>query len=102
MIITTLCDGISALEAVGRPITNIKVKQKHSDIISLTTTVWNSTSDSITKEHVKAHQDDLQKQLTIKETINCKMDRLVKDMAIKDMQTSHRLFFTHITRVWNC
>ena len=84
--ITLLCDGISDLETVRRPITNIKVKQKHSDLISLTSYVWSSTSYNITKEHVKAHQDDIQKQFTIKETLNCKMDKLAKDIAITYMQ----------------
>ena len=83
--ITILCDGLLALETVGRPIKNIKVKQKYSDLISLTSTMWNSTSNDITKERVKAHQDNLQKQLTIKETLTCTMDKLAKDIAIKYM-----------------
>ena len=70
------------------------MKQKHSDPISLTSSVWSSTNYKITKEHVKAHQDDIHKELTIQETLNCRMDTLAKDIATTYMQTSHRVKFS--------
>ena len=91
--ITTLCDGLSALETVGRPTTNIKAKHKHSDLISLTSAVWESSQFTMTKEHVKAHQDDLPKILNVKESLNCKMDILAKDIALQHMLSSQKLSF---------
>ena len=80
--ITTVCDRLAALETVGRPICLSKVKHKHVDLISLTTSLWNSSSFNISRRHVKAHQDDLQRPLTIDEFLNCKMDGLANCIAI--------------------
>ena len=91
--ITLLCDGLSALETVGRPIKQIKVKHKHSDLISITSSVWNSTNFKITTEHVRAHQDDTLKELTIPEILNCRMDTLAKDIATTFIQHRHSINF---------
>ena len=47
----------------------------------------------MTQDHVKAHQDDLHKILNVKESLNCEMDGLAKDIALQHMLSSQKLSF---------
>ena len=46
--ITTICAGQSVLDTVGRCLKMIEVKNKHSDLISLTTAIWDSSNYQFT------------------------------------------------------
>ena len=88
--ITTICDGLSALNQVGLPTHFIKVKHKHADLVSLITSLWEHSGYSHTKEHIKAHQDDFYGPLTLKASLNCKMDGLAKYIAMAQISSPHR------------
>ena len=40
--ITTSCNGLSTLNAVGKYIFKVKTKDKHTDIVSITPVIWAS------------------------------------------------------------
>ena len=93
--ITTVCDGLSALETARKQNELIKVKHKHADLISITSSLWESSNFRVTRLHIKAHQDDLHRPLTVNETLNCQMDTLAKDIAIRHIRNkSTRTFHT--------
>ena len=81
--ITTLCDGLSALEIVGTYISLVKTKGKHTDLISVISEIWSTSPFYYTAEHVRAHQEKLQRPLTVKETLNFKMYNLAKRITIE-------------------
>ena len=92
--ITTICDRLSALNQVGLPGSSIKVKHKYGDMVSLLSSLWQMTGFSFTTEHVKAHQDESFGPLTLKVSLNCKMDALVKQIAIEHMSNpQHNISF---------
>ena len=93
--ITTICDGLSALNQVGLSGHLIKVKHKHADLVSLLSSLWQLSGYSHTKEHIKAHQDDLYGPLTLKASLNCKMDALAKHIAM--VQISSQQLYTSFT-----
>ena len=97
--ITTICDGLSALETVGKEIAFIKVKHKHADLISITSSLWNTSAFHFTREHVKAHQDDFHMPLTIEETLYCNMDTLAKEIATEQINSNLRISFHSTCRV---
>ena len=73
----------------------VKARYMHSDLISI---LWKLSIDStftLIKEHVKAHQDDLNRPLILKESLNCKMDNLAKSIDITHMVHTRPVYFTH-------
>ena len=68
--INIFCDGLSALNTVGKDMHLIKIKDKHSDLISITSDLWSTSSFHFTSKHVRAHQDDLNRPLTVEEDLN--------------------------------
>ena len=94
--ITIVCDGLSALETVGKQQEFIKVKHKHADLIAITSSLWEASNFKFTKVHVKAHQDDSNRPLTINETLNCQMDSLAKKIAQENI-IHHRKTTFHKT-----
>ena len=92
--ITIICDGQSALDTIEISLKMNKVKNKHSDLISLATAIWDSSNYKFTKKHVKAYQDDLQRPLTINETLNYKMDDLVKNIIRTHIHSNQDINFS--------
>ena len=80
--ITTYCDGISALNTVLLPSSAIKARHKHADLISITASLWSSSPFKASTKHVRGHQDNLARALTVPEHLNCKMDALAKRIAL--------------------
>ena len=95
--ITTICDGLSALETVERKVAFIQVKHKHADLISITSSLWDTSTFQFTREHVKAHQNDLQTSNNRK-IINCQMDSLVKKIVIEKIISKNPTSF-HTTTI---
>ena len=93
--ITTVCDGKSALDKVGVSSDLVKAKHMHSDMISILSQLSNEIKFTLNKEHVKAHQDVLNRPLSVKETLNCKMDHLAKSIALTHMAHKTPIKFTH-------
>ena len=93
--ITTICDGLSALNQVGLPRQSIKVKHKHADLLSLLSSLWQLNGYSHIKEHIMAHQDDSYDPLSLKASLNCKMDALSKQIAmVQVFSQKHNITFT--------
>ena len=81
----TVCDGLSALNQVGLDKSYTKSSLKHVDMISMIAELWERSDFTLTKEHVLAHQDDLNRPLTMLEKLNCRMDAFAKDIARDEM-----------------
>ena len=77
----TVCDGLAALNRVGLDKSYVRCSSKHVDMISMITDLWETSDFNFVKEHVFAHQDDLNRPLTMLEQLNCRMDILAKDIA---------------------
>lgn len=77
----TVCDGLSALNSVGLDKSYVRCSSKHVGMISIITDLLEKSNFNFVKEHVFAHQDDLNRPLTMLEQLNCRMDILVKDIA---------------------
>ena len=77
----TVCDGLAALNRVGIDKSYVRCSSKHVDMISMITDLWENSDFNFVKEHVFAHQDDLNRPLTMLEQLNCRMDILAKDIA---------------------
>ena len=92
-----MCDGLSALDTVGKAMHLIKVKDKHTDLISVTSDLWSTSAFYFTTEHLRAHQDELRRPLTIKEYLNCKMDALDKRLALEKISHNTVHEFRQIT-----
>ena len=56
--ITTIYDGLAALNNVGIDKEYIKSSSKHVDLISITSSLWSSSKFRPHTEHIYAHQDD--------------------------------------------
>ena len=50
--ITTLCDGISALQKVHLTMTNLRANSKHVDLVSILSHLWSDCQFNCTTEHV--------------------------------------------------
>ena len=87
--ITTICDGLAALNKVGICKEYIKTSGKHVDLISIITSLWTSSSFTPTTEHIYAHQDENNvSPLSMKANLNCKMDSIAK--VIAQLQIANR------------
>ena len=93
-LITTACDGISALSRVGMSIDYIKSSMKHADMISYISTLWSKSNFSPNKVHVYGHRDDFIRPLTVLEYLNCEMDELAKLIARNQMVYNKKNFVT--------
>ena len=79
--ITTLCDGISALRKVLTSMDQLRSNSKHVDLVSILAHLWKDNQFSCEIEHVYGHQDDGTRNLTVKEILNCRMDKFAKQIA---------------------
>ena len=82
ILLTVACDGESALKQVSIGRTNLKCNKKHIDLISIINDLWESAPFKIKKQHVYGHQDQVGRQLTTLESLNCRVDLLAKDIAL--------------------
>ena len=81
LLITTLCDGISALKKVLTSMDQLRSNSKHIDLVSILAHLWKDNQFSCEIEHVYGHQDDAACDLTVKEILNCIMDKFAKQIA---------------------
>ena len=79
--ITTLCDGISALQKVHLTMTNLRANSKHVDLVSILSHLWSDCQFNCTTEHVYGHQDETGMPLSVKQLLNCRMDKFAKEIA---------------------
>ena len=73
-IIKSACDGLSALNQIKTETDEVRQSSQHGDLLSITADAWAQSQFTLLKEHVRGHQDDVQRPLTVLETINCEMD----------------------------
>ena len=93
------CDGLSALNKTNEKESDFKVTGKHIDIISITCDLLTKCQFKIKPCHVYGHQDNLHCPLTIMEKLNCQMDTLAKEIAMKYIAQEHRNTSFHSTKL---
>ena len=82
LLIATLCDGISALRKVLTSMDQLRSNSKHIDLVSILAHLWKDNQFSCEIEHGYGHQDDATRALrTVKEILNCRMDKFAKQIA---------------------
>ena len=71
--LTVACDGKAALGRVqlNANKAKAKMKMKSVDLTSMISELWSKSTFTISKEHVYGHQDDLGRNLTQLEALNC-------------------------------
>ena len=79
--ITVACDGKAALGQVELDANKTKTKMNCVDLISIISELWSTSRFKISKEHVYGHKDDLHRQLTQMEALNCRVDTYAKEIA---------------------
>ena len=81
--ITVSCDGLSALNRTRLSLDSLRASDKHMDLISMLSHLWDIIPYTIAREHVYGHQDNQRDRiLTILEWLNCKMDDKAKTIAL--------------------
>ena len=83
-IITSACDGKSALSQSKDDTEFIRSSTQHVDLLSITADAWSKSPFQLRKVHVRGHQENLGRPLTTMEIVNCEMDEDAKELA-----TSH-------------
>ena len=87
--VTVSCDGLSALNRTGLSLDTLRASDKHMDMVSILSSLWYKIPFAIAREHVYGHQDEqVDRELTILEELNCKMDEKAK--AIAQLQIDSR------------
>ena len=97
--ITVSCDGLSALNRTGLSLDSLRASDKHMDMVSMLSQLWENIPYTIAREHVYGHQDDQDEhELTILEQLNCRMDDKAKRIAQAqiDRRRQHRFPSTHL------
>ena len=89
---TTVCDGLAALNKVGLDKESIRCSSKHVDMISMITELWSMSCFTPIQEHVYGHQDEIDRPLTIQAKLNNKMDLMAKDIALEQIATDTTLW----------
>ena len=84
--IITGCDCQSGLKKLYVEKSWLKPSTKHFDLVSVLVDTWKLSKFSPIATYVKGHQDDMSRHLTILETLNCKMDKLAKSIAINHFE----------------
>ena len=81
--ITVSYDGLSALNRTGLSLDALRASAKHMDLVSILSTLWDKIPFMIgAREHVYGHQDEQEdRELTILESLNCRMDEKAKMIA---------------------
>ena len=88
--LTTICDGLAALNKVGIEKEYIRSSGKYVYLIPITSSLWTSSSFKFNNEHIYAHQDDNDMgPLSMKANLNCKMNTIAKDIVL--IQISYRI-----------
>ena len=89
---TTVCDGLAALNKVGIDKEYIRCSLKHVDMISMITELWSLSSFTPIQEHVYGHQDINDTSLTRQAKLNNEMDLMAKDIALEQIATDSTLW----------
>ena len=79
--ITIACDGKAAIDRVNMETSSMKSNMTNVDMLSIISDLWEDSSFSITKQHVYGHQDNIGRQLTQLEKLNCRVDLWAKEIA---------------------
>ena len=89
------CDGLSAFKTINTAVAYIKSSGKSVDFISMTSELWLHSKHDVVKEHVYAHQDEMESysSLSIESKLNCKVDQVAKRFAIKHIAKYQRSIF---------
>ena len=82
------CDGKSALRKVITGNHEIKCKYKDIDMISIMHDLWKESKFIPNTQHVYGHQDVTGRELTMLETLNCKVDLKAKEIALNHISDS--------------
>ena len=82
------CDGKSALQKVITGKYEIKCKYKDIGMISIMHDLWKESKFVPTTQHLYGHQDVTGRELTMLETLNCKVDLRAKEIALNDIRDS--------------
>ena len=93
------CNGLSALNRTGLSLGALRTSGKHTDLVSILSTLWDKIPFTIVREHIYGHQDEHEdRELTILESLNCKMDEKAKMIAQHQIDTRrrHRVPSTHL------
>ena len=90
--ITVSYDGLSALNRTGLSLDALRASAKHMDLVSILSTLWDKIPFMIgAREHVYGHQDEQEdRELTILESLNCRMDEKAKMIAQQQIGTRRR------------
>ena len=92
--VTVSCDGLSALNRTGLSLDALRASGKYMDLVSILSTLWEKIPFTIAREHVYGHQDDNDdRELTILESLNCKMDEKAKMIAQHQIDTGEDFGF---------
>ena len=59
-----------------------RCSSNYVDMLSIISELWEKLKISFIKEHVLAHQDEINRSLTILEKLNYRMESLVKDILL--------------------
>ena len=88
---TVSCDGLSALSRTGLSLDTLRASDKHMDMVSILSSPWDKIPFAIAREHVYGHQDEqVDRELTILEELNCKMDEKAKTIAQLQIDSRRR------------
>ena len=59
----------------------LRSNSKHIDLVLVLAHLWKDSQFSCEIKHDYGHQDDATRALTVKEILNCRMDKLAKQIA---------------------
>ena len=93
--ITTLCDGISALHKILTSMDHLRANSKHVDLVSLLAHLWKDNQSSFEIEYMYGHQDDITSKLTVKQILNCRMDKFAKQIACAHIVSTFSMTTPH-------
>ena len=84
---TTVCDGLSALNKVGIDREYIRCSSKHVDMISMITELWSISYFTPIQKHVSWYQASNDSSLTRQAKLKNKMDLMAQDIALEQIAT---------------
>jgi hypothetical protein len=77
--IVVACDNDNALERPFLPPTRLSAKQASADLVTLAHDIWKSSTAKLLPTRVKGHADQLNRQLSLIELLNCRVDAKAKE-----------------------
>jgi hypothetical protein len=77
--VVVACDNDQALARPFLPKSQISAKHNSADLISLAHDIWQCSSSNPIPSKVKGHADQLNRELSLLETLNCTVDQKAKE-----------------------